>query len=53
MILCDLGVCYLNDKQFDQAERIFQAVLDLEPTNDKARECLKACGYFKKRMKAF
>ena len=50
LILCDLGVCYLNDKQFDKAESIFRAVLELEPENDKARECLKACAYFQKRI---
>lgn len=50
LILCDLGVCYLNDRQFDKAESIFRSVLDLEPENDKARECLKACTYFKKRI---
>lgn len=49
LILCDLGVCYLNDRQFDHAEEAFQKVLNLEPQNDKARECLKACNYFRKK----
>ncbi len=50
LILCDLGVCYLNDRQFEKAEDIFMAVLNIEPENDKARECLKACSYFKARI---
>ena len=52
LILCDLGVCYLNERQFDKAEEVFQAVLNLEPSNDKARECLKACNYFRMKLKA-
>jgi tetratricopeptide (TPR) repeat protein len=50
LILCDLGVCYLNDRQFDRAEQVFQSVLNLEPQNDKARECLKACNYFRAKL---
>lgn len=54
LILCDLGVCYLNDKNFDRSIDLFQRVLGLEPQNEKARECLKACQFFKReyeRMK--
>jgi tetratricopeptide (TPR) repeat protein len=52
LILCDLGVCYLNERDFDKAEEVFLSVLALEPQNDKARECLKACNYFRKKLKA-
>lgn len=48
-ILCDLGVCYLNDRDFNRAEKVFNKVLELEPTHDKAKECLKACNYFRGR----
>lgn len=51
LILSDLGICYLNERSFDKAERIFQIILNLEPQNDKARECLKACNYFRKKVK--
>jgi tetratricopeptide (TPR) repeat protein len=51
LILCDLGVCYLNDRQFEKAEGIFNGVLNKDPENDKARECLKACTYFKRRIR--
>jgi tetratricopeptide (TPR) repeat protein len=50
LILCDLGICYLNERQFDKAEEIFTKVLSIEPKNDKARECLKACVYFKTKL---
>lgn len=48
LILCDLGVCYLNEKNFDRAIGLFEKVLAFEPDNDKARECLKACKFFKR-----
>lgn len=54
LIMCDLGVCYLNEKNFDRSIALFQKVLSLEPQNEKARECLKACQFFKReydRMK--
>lgn len=54
LILCDLGVCYLNEKNFERAIALFQKVLAIEPENEKARECLKACKFFQReyeRMK--
>lgn len=48
LIMCDLGVCYLNEKNFDRSIALFQKVLSLEPQNEKARECLKACQFFKR-----
>lgn len=46
-ILCDLGVCYLNNRDFNKAEEVFNQVLQIEPGHEKARECLKACTYFR------
>ena len=54
LILCDLGVCYLNEKNFARAIALFEKVLHFEPENEKARECLKACKFFQReydRMK--
>ncbi|PJC36625.1 hypothetical protein CO046_04385 [Candidatus Peregrinibacteria bacterium CG_4_9_14_0_2_um_filter_53_11] len=51
LILCDLGVCYLNDKNFARAIELFSTVLAIEPENDKARECLKACQFFQKEYR--
>jgi len=48
LILCDLGVCYLNEKNFERAIALFQKVLQLEPQNEKAKECLKACRFFRR-----
>lgn len=48
LILCDLGVCYLNEKNFARAIALFEKVLSLEPENEKAMECLKACRFFQR-----
>ncbi len=53
LILSDLGVCYLNDKNFDRAKFLFKQVLDLEPENEKVKECLYAVEFFKKEFKKF
>jgi protein O-GlcNAc transferase len=39
-VLTDLGVCYLNEKNIEKALPIFRKVLDIDPDNEKARECL-------------
>ena len=39
-ILTDLGVCYLNQKEIEKALPIFRRVLEIDPENEKARECL-------------
>ena len=39
-ILTDLGVCYLNEKNIQKALPIFRRVLEIDPDNEKARECL-------------
>lgn len=39
-ILTDLGVCYLNERKIEKALPIFRRVLEIDPNNEKARECL-------------
>lgn len=51
LILSDLGVCYLNDKNFERAAVLFKKVLEIEPQNEKARECLNAVKFFQKEFK--
>ncbi len=51
LILSDLGICYLNSKDFDRANRLFQSVLDIEPENDKIKECLYAVKFFRSEFK--
>ncbi len=53
LILSDLGVCYLNEKNFDRASYLFKKVLEIEPHNEKAKECLNAVRFFQKEFKKF
>lgn len=46
LILSDLGLCYLNEKEFPKARQLFQNILNLEPDNEKAQECLKTTEFF-------
>ncbi|MFO0781190.1 MAG: tetratricopeptide repeat protein [Candidatus Gracilibacteria bacterium] len=51
LILSDLGICHLNDKNFERASSLFKKLLDIEPNNEKARECLNAVRFFQKEYK--
>ena len=53
LILSDLGVCHLNDKNFERSSVLFKKVLEIEPDNEKARECLNAVRFFQKEFKRF
>ncbi len=53
LILSDLGVCYLNDKNFDRAHALFNQVLDIEPDNEKIKECIHAVEFFKHEFNKF
>jgi tetratricopeptide (TPR) repeat protein len=59
LILTDLGVLYMNEKNFERAALMFKKVLILDPDNEKAMECLNAVRFFaaeyskiKKQMEA-
>lgn len=51
LILSDLGVCYLNSKKFDRAITLFRTILEIEPNNEKAKECLNAVRFFRHEYK--
>lgn len=42
LTLCDLGVAYLQAKNFPKAKTLFMRTLDLDPGNSRARECVQA-----------
>ena len=46
-VLCDLGICHLNDRNFDRSMELFAKTLEVDPENVKARECLKIAQMFK------
>lgn len=50
LILNDLGVCYLNEKKFERAAELFKKALQIEPDNQKAKECLNAVNFFQREF---
>lgn len=51
LILCDLAVCYLNDRQFEATITLLEEALNLEPENEKARDCLETAKFFQREFK--
>ena len=45
-VLCDLGICHLNDRNFTRAMDLFSRTLEVDPENIKAKECLKIARMF-------
>lgn len=50
LILCDLGVVYLQLRRFAKARALFVHALEMEPDNDRARECVQAVEKMEKDM---
>lgn len=42
LTLCDLGVTYLETRDFPRAKALFQRSIDLDPQNERANECMQA-----------
>lgn len=51
-VLCDLGICHLNDRSFERAMELFSKTLEVDPENIKARECLKIAQLFQENQAA-
>lgn len=41
LTLCDLGVAYLETQSFEKSRSLFGRALDLDPGNERAKECLR------------
>jgi tetratricopeptide (TPR) repeat protein len=50
LTLCDLGVCYLESKNFEKATALLRRTLELDPQNEKARECVEMVMRMKGRV---
>jgi Flp pilus assembly protein TadD len=48
MSLCDLGVCYLRLQNYGKAHVLFSRALELDPANQRAKECVEAVARMKK-----
>ncbi len=42
LTLCDLGVAYLQTRNFPKAKSLFDRAIEIDPENPKAIECIKA-----------
>lgn len=42
LTLCDLGVAYLQVRNFPKSKLLFERAIILDPTNARARECIRA-----------
>ncbi|MCF7844322.1 MAG: tetratricopeptide repeat protein [Kiritimatiellales bacterium] len=50
LTLCDLGVTHLQVHNFVKAKALFLRALDLDPTNNRAKECVEAVERLEKTM---
>ncbi|QQR83077.1 tetratricopeptide repeat protein [Candidatus Peregrinibacteria bacterium] len=50
LTLCDLGVCYLQAKQFDKSIELLKKALEIDPDNKRVQECYQAAKNFSKRF---
>lgn len=52
LALCDLGVCYLHLRRFKKAQALFESALSLDPTNERARECVESVAKLSRRLRS-
>ena len=52
LTLCDLGVAYLENKDVAKARLLFRRALELDPQNERARECVDMVGRLERSTQA-
>jgi len=50
LTLCDLGICYLQTKNFEKSTELLRKACELDPNNKRARECYDAAINFSERF---
>jgi tetratricopeptide (TPR) repeat protein len=50
LILCDLGVCLLQEQIFSKAINLFEQALEIDSTNERAQDCLQAAKSLEKKL---
>lgn len=50
LVICDLAVCYLNDRNFVRTIDLLEFALSIEPDNDKAKDCLETAKFFQREF---
>ena len=49
LTLCDLGICYLQTKNFDKAVELLKKAMEIDPDNKRIQECYQAAKGFSER----
>lgn len=42
LVLCDLGIAYLQTRNFTKSKTLFSHALSMDPSNTRAKECIEA-----------
>ncbi|MBU0727513.1 tetratricopeptide repeat protein [Patescibacteria group bacterium] len=50
LTLCDLGICYLQTKNFEKAVELLKQAMDIDPDNSRIQECYMAAKGFLDRF---
>ncbi|MBT5016180.1 tetratricopeptide repeat protein [Candidatus Peregrinibacteria bacterium] len=48
LVMCDLAVCYMNDRNFARSINLLRHALAIDPQNQKAKECLETALFFER-----
>ncbi len=52
LTLCDLGICYLQTKNFEKSVELLKKAMDIDPQNKRIQECYQAAKTFSERFSA-
>ncbi len=50
LTLCDLGICYMQMKNFDKSVELLKKAMQLDPNNKRIKECFLAATNFRDRV---
>lgn len=50
LTLCDLGICYMQMKNFDKSVELLRKAMKLDPDNKRIKECFTAASSFRDRF---
>lgn len=50
LTLCDLGICYMQMKNFDKSIKLLKQAMQLDPHNRRVKECFEAANAFRDKF---
>ncbi len=51
LTMCDLGVCYMQMKNFEKSIELLKKAMEIDPNNQRVHECFLAAQSFQNQMK--